>query len=40
MIPPRRAMEAYVSVQRGFLDLDERYAALSAAGDPLDVDFR
>ena len=29
-------MEAYVSVQRGFCDLDERYAALSAAGDPLE----
>ena len=24
-----------MSVQRGFFDLDERYAALSAAGDPL-----
>lgn len=28
-------MEAYVSVQRGFIDLDERYAALSG-GDPLE----
>jgi transposase, IS5 family len=28
-------MEVHVSVQRGFFDLDERYAALSAAGDPL-----
>jgi transposase, IS5 family len=26
----------HVSVQRGFFDLDERYAALSAAGDPLE----
>lgn len=25
-----------MSVQRGFFDLDERYAALSAAGDPLE----
>ena len=29
-------MESWVSVQRGFFDLDERYAALSAAGDPLE----
>lgn len=29
-------MEGWVSVQRGFFDLDERYAALSAAGDPLE----
>ena len=29
-------MEAYVVVQRGFFDLDARYAALSAAGDPLE----
>lgn len=29
-------MEAHVSVQRGFFDLDARYAALSAAGDPLE----
>jgi hypothetical protein len=29
-------MEAYVSEQRGFFDLDERYAALSVAGDPLE----
>jgi len=36
MIPSSRAMEAYVSVQRGFFDLDERYAALSAAGYPLE----
>jgi hypothetical protein len=35
MIPSRSAaMEGWVSVQRGFFDLDERYAALSAAGDP------
>ena len=25
-----------MSVQRGFFDLDERYVALSAAGDPLE----
>ena len=25
-----------MSEQRGFFDLDERYAALSAAGDPLE----
>lgn len=25
-----------MSAQRGFFDLDERYAALSAAGDPLE----
>lgn len=36
MIPSVGAMEGYVSVQRGFFDLDERYAALSAAGDPLE----
>ena len=29
-------MEVHVSVQRGFFDLDARYAALSAAGDPLE----
>lgn len=29
-------MEGYVSVQRGFFDLDARYAAQSAAGDPLE----
>src|SRR3546814_12166906 len=29
-------MEGWVSVQRGLFDLDERYAALSAAGDPLE----
>ena len=29
-------MESYASVQRGLSDLDERYAALSAAGDPLE----
>lgn len=29
-------MEAYVVVQRGFFDLDGRYAALSAAGDQLE----
>lgn len=29
-------MEAYLPVQRGFFDLDERYAALSAASDPLE----
>lgn len=29
-------MEVHMSVQRGFFDLDARYAALSAAGDPLE----
>ena len=29
-------MEDVMADQRGFFDLDERYAALSKAGDPLD----
>ncbi|MDE2560670.1 MAG: hypothetical protein KGL48_00350 [Sphingomonadales bacterium] len=38
-------MEVHVSVQRGPFDLDQRYAALPAAGDPLEklvalIEFR